>query len=206
MIEKGIIVSIQGFSQSTTQELANRSIEGGAVAIRTDQPIIIDNPVIGLEKLEDMKYYITSTRDSLINVQKWADYIAIDSRKGNQNIDLLYSHCHVNGSKIIADIQNIADVENILDICNNQKIREPVYLATTFSFLDSGSHDNHLIEQIQSICDIPIIAEGKCNNKNTILSVKQNGVNNICIGTYISNIKQLTKYYSDLFMDLIAND
>jgi putative N-acetylmannosamine-6-phosphate epimerase len=199
MIESGIIVSIQKYTLETTQELSERAIDGGAVAIRTDQPIRVTKPVIGLEKLESMKYYITTTIESLNKVQKWANYIAIDSRRGNQNIDLLYSHCHVNNIGIIADVQNIKDVENLLTICEQQGIIKPQYISTTFSFLDSGSHDNHLIEQIKTITNIPIIAEGHCNHRSDIMKVKQNGANNICIGTAISDIKSITNEFVRIF-------
>lgn len=185
-IENGLIVSIQGYSLNTTQELAEWAINGGAVAIRTDQPIKIKVPVIGLQKIENKEFYITSTREALIEVQKWADYIAIDSRKGNQDLSLLYAHCHVNNIKYIADIQYIDDVKNILEMCSKKKIIKPSFFATTFSY------NGYLVKQIKEITDIPIIAEGGYNDKIMIYNARLNGASNVCIGTAISNIMALT--------------
>ena len=51
-MKKGLIVSIQGYSQPTTQELAEKAILGGAVAIRTDMCVLI------FQGGFDLKYFI----------------------------------------------------------------------------------------------------------------------------------------------------
>ena len=191
IINKGLIVSIQGYSQETTQELAMKAIEGGAVGIRTDQPVVNEVPVIGLKKLSDKKYYITTSREAIIEVSKWTNLIAIDSRKGNPDIDLLYAHCHVNNLKIVADIETLEDVISLLDLCNKKKLIKPSYIATTFSY------NGHLVKEIKEITDIPIIAEGGYNKQISIGNVRLNGANNVCIGTAISDIKKLTEKYND---------
>jgi putative N-acetylmannosamine-6-phosphate epimerase len=194
MFEKGLIISIQGYSLNTTQELVDLVIKEGAVGIRTDQPIKCNIPIIGLKKLKELKYYITTTREAINEVSAWTRIIAIDSRKGNANIDLLYAHCHLNEINVIADIENHEDVINILTICEEQRIKTPIYFATTFSDCNID-----LIKQIKSITNISIIAEGGFNTEEKIIKAKNAGVNNICIGTAISDIKKLTekfiKYY-----------
>lgn len=89
MIEQGIIVSVQGYSLSTAQELAEHAIAGGAVAVRTDVPLDIDADVIGLMKLRKRRFYITTTVKSIRNVSLSADIVAIDSREGNENLEEL---------------------------------------------------------------------------------------------------------------------
>lgn len=191
MIEKGVIVSVQNYTQKTTQELAKRAIDSGAIGIRTDRNIKAKN-VIGLEK-NDREFYITTTKDSLLRVSKWADYIAIDSRKGNYELDYLYAICHVNEIRIVADIEDIEDVKNILYICNRDKIKLPVYFATTFS-----NKNIELIQEISMITDIPIIAEGGYTDKEDIQQAKRNGVNNICIGAGLDIGKLTEKFVKDM--------
>jgi N-acylglucosamine-6-phosphate 2-epimerase len=194
-LKKGLIVSIQKYSQSTTQELAEKAIEGGAIAIRTDQHIMVDVPVIALEKLENKKFYITTTRKAIKNCI-WGQYVAIDSRKGNIDIDLLYSYCHINEINIVADIANIEDVYNLLAICAKLKLKTPKFIATTFSMRE-GYPNLLLIQQIKKCTRIPIIAEGGYSNTAYITAAMQNGANLICIGTAISDIKLITKEYQE---------
>lgn len=194
MIDKGIIVSIQNYNKTTTQELAKRAIEGGAVAIRTDQSIKVKVPVIGLRKIPGYEYYITSEQWAIQQVQPWADYIAIDSRKGNKNIEMLYAFCHVNNIDIVADIENIDDVRNLGMILNSSKIALPKYIATTFHAID-GKCKPYIISWIRDYIDIPVIAEGQYNNDYNIKQAKKNGASNICVGEAISKIDCLTKKF-----------
>jgi N-acylglucosamine-6-phosphate 2-epimerase len=191
MFEKGLIVSIQGYSKETTQELVNLVTSIKIVGIRTDQLVQCKLPIIGLKKLKEFQYYITTTREAINEVSRWTNIIAIDSRKGNQNINLLYAHCHLNQLNIIADIEDIEDVINILEICNTQKIVKPKYFATTFSNCNID-----LIFEIKKITDIPIIAEGGYDSFEKIEQAKKAGANNICIGTVISDMKKLTEKFS----------
>jgi putative N-acetylmannosamine-6-phosphate epimerase len=194
MFEKGIIVSIQNYSLHTAQELAIEAIKGGAVGIRTDQPLKVDVPVIGLKKIKEYRYYITPTRMSINEVSRWTDTIAIDSRKGNENLSLLYAHCHLNELNIIADVENIEDVKNVLNICSEQKIAKPKYFATTF-----GICDNKLVNEITKITNIPVIAEGGYDNFVNVSNARKAGANNICIGSAISDVKKLTEKFSGYY-------
>jgi len=195
-MEKGLIVSIQGYSKNTAQELAGKAIESGAVAIRTDQPIIINRPVIGLEKDFRYKYYITPTTEAIIRCQSWSNMIAIDSRKGNDNLELLYAHCHINQLPVIGDIRTIQDAENVIKTCKDQKINAPAFLSTTFGFDIKYIDKLVMIRKLKDITDIPIIAEGGYNDIDEIKGVLT-FVNYVCIGTAISDISKLTKKYSE---------
>jgi putative N-acetylmannosamine-6-phosphate epimerase len=195
MIPKGIIVSIQKYSGSTIQELTDNAIEGGAVAIRTDKPLNCDVPLIALEKLPDRKYYITTTKEA-IQFCSWGNYIAIDSRKGNQDLVYLYSFCHVNEYNIIADIEDFYDVATIIDICKKGNIKKPSYFSTTFSFLKNNKHNFDLITQINNYCDIPVIAEGKIKSIDDVKRAFECGASNVCIGAEISDIQYLTNKFS----------
>lgn len=196
MINKGLIVSIQRYSRETTQELAERAIDGGAIAIRTDQRINVKVPVIGLIKIPNKKYYITTSR-AAIKECMWSQYVAIDSRKGNIDIDLLYSYCHINEVDIIADIENIEDVYNLLAICSRLKLVKPKYIATTFSFMEEGIPDLKLLKKIKKATNISIIAEGGYGNTVFIGAAMQDKVERFCIGTAISDIELITNEYSN---------
>ena len=190
---KGIIASIQGYSLATTQELAEKSIENGVVGIRTEQPISCRVPVIGLHKIAGKEYYITTDKDSVYKVAKWANMVAIDSRRGNREIDWLYAHCHTANIKIIADIEKIEDVVNILRTCDKLKIVKPAYFATTFSKCDIG-----LIKDIKNISDVPVIAEGGYHDKLQIEKAVQNGADAVCIGAAM-DIRHISKKYSTIW-------
>jgi putative N-acetylmannosamine-6-phosphate epimerase len=194
MINKGLIVSIQNYSQETTQDLAIKCQNAGAVAIRTDKKICLNVSIITLKKIPLKKYYITTTVEALKKCL-WSDYIAIDSRKGNQDIELLYSFCHINDKKIIADVEDIYDVRDVLKLCVCKKINLPVYFSTTFSFLKTGNANIKLIEEIKRLTNVKIIAEGKIKTKKQIEKALEFGADNICIGTQISDIEQITKDY-----------
>ena len=105
MIEKGIIVSIQNYSKNAIKELSYYAIEAGAVAIRTNEPIVIEKPIIGLKKIKNRQFYITTDKKAILDVQKWSDFVAIDSRRGNPDLDFLYGFCHINEIKIVADVK-----------------------------------------------------------------------------------------------------
>ena len=192
MIPKGLIVSIQKYSAYVTQELSLIAEGNGAVAIRTDQPINIVSPKIGLIKIPEKEFYITTTKEAINQVNKWADYVAIDSRKGNKDLSFLFAFCHQNGIKVVADIEKIEDFENIIEICEKGKIAMPKAIATTFS-----NTNNDLIKQIKELRDITVIAEGGYSNEYDVMIALTNGADNICIGTAISDIGKLTKKYRE---------
>jgi putative N-acetylmannosamine-6-phosphate epimerase len=185
-LKRGLIASIQKYSLQTTQELALKAIEGGAVGIRTDHPIKIDCPVIGLKK-NDQEYYITTKKEDLLEVSKWADFIAIDSRKGNKNLEYLLAVSHVADFKIVSDIQSPQDLENILNICLKSKIAMPKAIATTFSHFDMKDDQPNIqiIFDIYQLCyenNLKLIAEGRYKTPLQIEHAIQNGADNICIG------------------------
>jgi N-acylglucosamine-6-phosphate 2-epimerase len=186
-MKKGLIVSIQNWTQDTTNELASMAIKGGAIAIRTDKPLLSAIDIIGLKKDFTKEFYITPTIEDVKNVSEWADYIAIDSRIGNKEIEILYKYCRELNKKIVADIEDLKDVENIIKY-------NPDYIATTFS---KGNIE--LIKEIKNIADIPVIAEGGYDSKEKIKQAIKNGAHAICIGEAISDIFKLTKKFIGYF-------
>jgi putative N-acetylmannosamine-6-phosphate epimerase len=191
-VKNGLIVSIQGFSLNTAQEIADQVILSGAVGIRTDQPVNVSVPVIGLEKIEGKKYYISTHRDCLIRLQKWSDYIALDCRSGNSDLLLFLSHLHVNSCNYVADVRNIADVENLLKLCEESKAIKPAYIATTFNYNGSQLEKASLIAEIKKITDIPIIAEGGYKLMEDVGLSMAYGASCVCIGHEITGIASKT--------------
>ena len=189
-MDQGIIVSIQTYNKTTTQELAKRAIEGGAVAIRTDQPIKVKCDVIGLRKIPERRFYITSELWAVKEVMQWTNLIAIDSRKGNMELEILYAFCHINNIDIVADVANIEDVKSLLLMLNNKKIMMPKYIATTFA---KGSLE--IIRNIKNITSIPVIAEGGYNSEANVSFARHIGAHAVCIGEAISKIDCLTNKF-----------
>jgi N-acylglucosamine-6-phosphate 2-epimerase len=193
-MKNGLIVSIQGYSEITTLELASKSVKTGCVAIRTDENINLNCEKIALKKLDDRQYYITTTKEAIKSCM-WGNYIAIDSRKGNKNLDFLYAYCHINEIDIVADIEDIRDFDNIMKMHKNQKIALPAYVSTTFSFLKTGKHDFLLVKELYNKTNIPIIAEGKIKTVEDVKKAYKFGAKNVCIGAEISDIEYLTKKF-----------
>jgi putative N-acetylmannosamine-6-phosphate epimerase len=193
---QGIIASIQKYTLPTTQELVNSITENGVAGIRTDQPIKCNLPVIGLSKIPGKEYYITTEKKLIYEVAKWADYVAIDSRRGNREIDFLYAHCHTADIKIVADIEKIEDVQNILEICENLKIKKPGYIATTFS-----NCNIELVSKIKEITEIPVIAEGGYKDREQIIKAKLNGASAVCIGSAIE-MDCLVNHYNQIWSNV----
>jgi len=199
-IEKGIIVSIQGYSKTTIEELAREAQNAGAIAIRTDKKIDTSLPVIGLKKEKGLtpsrQAYITSNVDDIEEVKQWANYVAIDYRRLNPNLKDINSYCMDNKIKVIADIASIEDYENILK--NNYSYE---YMATTLSVLYLSSKqryfpDMELIRKLVKAGETKIIAEGNFNTMSQVREVYALGCNNVCIGTAISNVYKLTKKFT----------
>jgi len=149
-MRKGIIVSVQGYSQETTEELAKEAVNAGAVAIRTDKDIKVNALIVGLKKekvdiLED-EPYITHTLHAVKIVSKWADIIAIDYRRLNGNVKEISDYCREKELKVVADISNMRDYKNII-----YKGYYYSFVATTFSVFKRKHHpDKKFIIQIKN--------------------------------------------------------
>lgn len=198
MLDKGIIVSIQGYKDETTNELIENAINAGAVAIRTDKPVNCTVPIIGLQKTKvdalDIYPYITPDVRCVEYVSSWADYVAIDYRRINNNLDEIDDFVKDNGIKVVADIENTEDYNNIIEkgytIC---------YVATTFSIFKSKyKPDLNILRDI----DIEnLIAEGNYTLRKDVRTAFEYGANNVCIGGAISNIYKLTKKYTSILKE-----
>jgi putative N-acetylmannosamine-6-phosphate epimerase len=208
-LKKGIIVSIQGYSESTTKEMAKDAISAGAVAIRTDKNIYIhDVPIIGLKKIKVKSFieqpYITPTIKEIEDVKVWADFIAIDFRILNKNLSEIVEYCRHNQLNIIADISSMADYKNIID--NNYNIS---YITTALSVLYLTKPyfpDKLLIKRLSDVGCTNLIAEGNYQYVDDVREAYQVGSHNVCIGSAISNIYKLTKKYTRISAGWKPND
>lgn len=199
MISKGIIVSIQGWSQDTTAEMIIEAANAGAVAIRTDKKVQSRLPLIGLvkKKVEERisEPYITSTLEDIKDIERWTKYIAVDCRKLNENLEEISEYARAKGLIIIADIATVEDFQNI---CERDYYYS--YIATTLSVLHSKDYspDFKLIEQLVELECENIIAEGNFTTRGQVKRAYSCGVNNICIGDAISNVFRLTKKFTSV--------
>jgi putative N-acetylmannosamine-6-phosphate epimerase len=202
MIKKGLIVSVQCYSAATNQELAIQAVKAGAVAIRTDKSIVVTTPVIGLHKISVenpiKQAYITPTVEDIKKVQAWADYIAIDYRRLNPNLEEISEYAYENKLQVVADITNYDDYVNIRD-----KKLYYTYIATTFSAFEK----NKIVSRYQFTPDIDlikkltfsgcrsIIGEGGFQKRHQVREAYAAGASNVCIGGAISDIYKLTKKF-----------
>jgi putative N-acetylmannosamine-6-phosphate epimerase len=197
-MNKGIIVSIQGYKIDTTVELAHYAMKGGAVAIRTDQPISSRTPgvpIIGLRKRDVIdktkEAYITTTINDVNKVGETANIIAIDYRRINENLQGIQWACDYYKAPVVADIRDMYDYEYI-------KIKNYyyTYISTTFSVFDNPEGNIELIENLNLAGEKNIIAEGGFSDPEKIKAAFAAGANWVCIGAAISDIQKLTERYS----------
>lgn len=194
MLNKGIIVSIQGYSQPTTEELSYFAFKGGAVAIRTDKDISNRERTIGLSK-KDTPYrrveaYITVNINDVNKVAAWADYVAIDYRRCNYGLEEVQQYCKDHNIKVVADIGEIEDVDYIMG-----KGYYFTYLSTTFNVFFKQEHNALLCQIIKKYPELDVIAEGGYTDPDDAGAAMILGANNVCIGGAISDIEKLTKRY-----------
>lgn len=198
-MNKGIIVSVQGYSSSTNNELCNSAIEAGAAAIRTDKPIQNKTvPVIGLIKVKtdrkEEQPYITPDIPLIQKVVQWADYVAIDYRMINRNLDSVSSYCRDNKIKVIADIRTIDDYFNIIDCKYHFD-----FIATTFSvFGKKFEPDVKLLIDLKNAGCKKIIAEGNYSRYKDVKDALSIGAHCVCIGGAISDVYKLTRRYTTI--------
>jgi putative N-acetylmannosamine-6-phosphate epimerase len=202
MLNKGIIVSIQGYTRPTIEELAIDAINAGAVALRTDKYLHLPPgkkvPIIGLWKnrVNDpvKEAYITPTKIEIDKVSAWADYIAVDYRELNKNLIAVSNYCRTRKLKIVADIATIQDYENI-----KENDLYYTYIATTLSVFSSlYDADFKIIHELIAQGEKNIIAEGNFKIRNDISKAYSMGVKNICVGSAISNVYKLTQKFTSV--------
>lgn len=199
MIAKGIIVSVQGWSVETTQEMIIEIANAGAVAIRTDKKIDSRLPLIGLKKYKVRERrefaYITSSLEDVQDVERWTKIIAVDYRKLNEGLKEISDYAKEKGLIIIADIGTIEDYENIIE---NDYYHSSV--ATTLSVLyrDDYKPDFELIENLKKLECENIIAEGNFATRFQTERAFKLGVNNVCIGNAITDVFKLTKKFTSI--------
>jgi putative N-acetylmannosamine-6-phosphate epimerase len=202
MLKEGIIVSVQGYNRKTIEELADNIISAGAIAIRTDKEVHNNIVKIGLNKIHvnnpETESYITPTMDLVNFVSEWSDYVAVDYRRCNKNLEEISETSKQKKIKIIADIENIEDFDNIIKHGYYYD-----YIATTFSVFNPRKRfypDIDLAKEILSH-EKNVIAEGNIATREQVRRLLGSGIKRICIGSAISNIYKLTRKFTTIFHD-----
>lgn len=203
-LKRGIIISIQGYQRGTTNELASEAVRAGAIALRTDKPIKLQEgiervPVIGLHKLHvrspSKEPYITATVEALEQVAAWADYVAIDCRELNAERAALLQWCSERKVKVVADVETMKDVYTLMESGG----AAVDYIATTFSvFHKNHRPDLELVVALAANGIKNVIAEGNYSSRVDVRQALQSGAHAVCIGSAVSNVYKLTRKYTTL--------
>lgn len=205
-MDKGIIVSIQGYHYKTIAELAIEAINAGCVGLRIDKRIELPygqkTPIIGIRKVKVNNIkdepYITPDVATIEQVMPWADMIAVDYRTCNPNLQAVSDFAKEHKLKLIADIETWEDFENI-----KAKGYYYSFVATTLSVFDIKFRPDlkllaRLVEQEKNV-----IAEGNFNTRADVKEAFQIGARAVCIGSAITNIYKLTRKYTSLMEQVI---
>lgn len=200
-MNRGIIVSIQGYHYKTISELAMDAINAECVGLRTDKRLLIPAekrvPIIGLRKIKvnDCKAeaYITPTIEDVQAVEPWADFIAIDFRTCNPNLNRVSKYCRERKLKVIADIETYEDFQNLRDRGYYYS-----FVATTLAVFRLLFRPNlRLVEKIAKE-EKNLIAEGNFSARRDVHAAFEAGAHCVCIGGAISNVYKLTKKYTSV--------
>ena len=198
MIPKGLIVSIQGYSRETTEELTEQAASGGACALRTDKLINCRLPIIGLKKSRvsnpETDPYITATLEDVKAVAAWSKIIAVDFRRANKERKQISDYSKEMGLCIVADIM---EIEDYFDILENEYYHQFVTPALRV-FKKSHYPDFEFYENLIEYDCKNMIAEGNIQTREQVKRCYEMGINNVCIGAAISDVYKLTKKYSSV--------
>lgn len=198
-MQKGIIASIQGYHQKTIEELALNAINGGAVAIRTDKPIRVNVPLIGLNKIHvnwpEKEAYITPSIELIEKVAEWAQYVAIDYRSLNHDLEQISDYCLENKIKVVADIGTYQDYLNI-----KERGFYFTFLTTTFSVHHVRFNpDLRLLKKLLKE-EKNVIGEGNYYTRPQVDEAFKIGAHNVCIGGAISDVYKLTRKFATVLI------
>lgn len=200
---KGIIVSIQGYSKITTEELCQEAVNAGACCIKTDKTfnamLKLGVPIIGCHKLKvdnpEKEAYLTSNIDLIKEVNQWADFVSIDYRKLNKNLPEISEYCKQHKIKVIADIGTMEDYRHI-----KEKGLYFTYLATTFSVFEKRFYpDLKLAKELINV-EKNVIAEGNFKTRDEVKQAFELNIPLVCIGTAISSVYKLTRKFTTLLL------
>lgn len=200
-MKRGIIVSIQGYHYKTITELAMDAINAECVGLRTDKRLLIPDdkrvPIIGLRKTKvndcRTEAYITPTVEDVEAVKGWADFVAIDYRILNPNLNRVSKYCREHQIKVVADVETFEDFQNLRDRGYYYS-----FVATTLAVFRLLFRPNlRLIEKIAKE-EKNLIAEGNFSARRDVHAAFEAGAHCVCIGGAISNVYKLTKKYTSV--------
>ncbi len=220
-IRHGLIVSCQaeGNEPLNTPDIltamAKAAVNGGAVAIRAENPKNIvmmkqslDVPIIGLNKVHysDSEVYITPTlNDALAVLEAGADIIAMDATNrerhhGEQLRDI------VDAVRKRGDALLMADVSNFEEGLTAHELGFDLIGTTLSGYTEykkkklmTHNPDFELVRDlIRDLGDrMPIIAEGRIWTPRQAVAAFQNGAFAIVIGTSITRPTVITRKFVD---------
>lgn len=208
--ENSLIVSCQALADEPlhgSQIMAKMALAakmGGATGIRANSPEDIkaikneiDLPLIGLWKKELTNYevYITPRyQDVKAVLNAGADYVAIDctDRKRPEPLSQIFTDIREDFPEkgIIADISSIEDYNEIKELA-------PEYISTTLSGYTEKTKnrtrpDIELVEELNKISNIPILAEGNYKNGKQAKKALEAGAYAVVIGAAITRPQVIT--------------
>lgn len=214
-IHKKLIVSCQArvgwamYGCEIMAAFAKAAEEGGASGIRATGPDNIakikervDLPIIGINKkwIDGCEVYITPSYESAKEIlDVGVEIIALDatdrSRPNGETFESIVKQIRENYPEvcIMAEISTIQEAKNILYL-------EPDFISTTLSGYTEESKsvksvNIELVKQINEICDIPVIAEGKITTAEEAATVLNAGAYAVVVGTSITRPEIITSRY-----------
>ena len=212
-IKKSLVASCQPITNgpldtsSFVLASARASLIGGAKALRIEGfknlKIIkknIKSPVIGIKKRISQKYPIIITPllsdvDKLANLG--ADIIAFDStlRQRPYSIKQIISKIHYYKKIAMADCSSEKDAIIALD--NGADIIATTLSGYTKNKIPPKNPDFKLLKSFIKNFNVPVIAEGRYNNKIFFKKALDIGAHAVVVGTALNRIELITKSFLD---------
>ncbi|HMA59695.1 MAG TPA: N-acetylmannosamine-6-phosphate 2-epimerase [Halanaerobiales bacterium] len=210
--ENSLIVSCQALADEPLHgseimaKMALAAKRGGASGVRANSPEDIkaiknkiELPIIGLwkNKLINYEVYITSKYQHAKAVLKaGADYVAIDctDRRRPEPLSEIFNKLRTKfpDKGIVADISSTEDFKDIEELA-------PDYISTTLSGYTEKTQnrtrpDIDLVEKLNMISNIPILAEGNYKNGKQAKKALKAGAYAVVIGAAITRPQVITAH------------
>lgn len=215
-IKNQLIVSCQAlpdeplFGADFMAKMAIAAKQGGAAAIRSNSVTDIeaikkatDLPIIGLikEVYTNSDIYITPTKrevEALIKAS--CEMIAIDAtmrkRNNDQNLKDLVDLIHKHGKLAMADISTVEEAKNAQNL-GFDCVSTTLSGYTTYSRKCKGP-DVKLIRECVANLTIPVIAEGRINDKCDLKKVLKEHPFAVVIGSAITRPQFITRNFVNI--------
>ncbi|WP_228479419.1 N-acetylmannosamine-6-phosphate 2-epimerase [Microbacterium atlanticum] len=207
----GLIVSCQAYPgepmrhPETMAQIARAAVVGGAVGVRLQgiadirAAADLEVPIVGLWKDGDADVFITPTLEHAAAVaEAGANIVALDGTRRPRPDGLSLAET-VARLRERHDVLVMADCGSVDDAIAAEAAGADLIGTTLAGYTPdrpkTAGPDLALIEQIASVCERPIVAEGRIHTPQDAAAARTAGAYAVCVGTAITHPATITTWF-----------